>query len=94
MGKPADKNGPAKAFSQLEITSYRDLINHETWLSTSHWWCYIWGLKSWLPYLKLTKLKIWCLGWNHKILCLPNFPAIQCMVDVCHQWLLSSLNPT
>ena len=30
----ADKNSPAKAFSQLEITSYWDLINHEAWLTS------------------------------------------------------------
>jgi len=29
MGRCANKNGPAKAFSQFEIASYRDLINHE-----------------------------------------------------------------
>ena len=32
MGRCADKNGPAKAFSHLEITSYQDSINHEAWL--------------------------------------------------------------
>ena len=32
MGRCAEKNGPAKAFSQLEITSYQDSINHEAWL--------------------------------------------------------------
>ena len=28
MGRCADGNGPAKAFSQLEMASYRDSINH------------------------------------------------------------------
>ena len=28
MGKCADENGPAKAYSQLEIASYWDSINH------------------------------------------------------------------
>ena len=31
MGKCADKNCPAKAFSQFEIASYWDSINHEAW---------------------------------------------------------------
>jgi len=34
MGRCADENGPAKAFSQLEITSYQDLTNHDAWLSS------------------------------------------------------------
>ena len=34
MGWGADENGPAKAFSQLKITSYQDSINHETWLTS------------------------------------------------------------
>jgi len=34
MGRCADENGPAKAFSQLEIASYQDSINHETWLTS------------------------------------------------------------
>jgi len=32
MGRCANKNGPAKAFSQHETTSYQDSINHEAWL--------------------------------------------------------------
>ena len=28
MGRCADENSPAKAFSQLEIASYHDSINH------------------------------------------------------------------
>jgi len=34
MGTCADQNGPAKAFPLLEIASYRDLINHEAWLTS------------------------------------------------------------
>jgi len=30
----ADENGPVKAFSQLEITSYWDFINHKAWLTS------------------------------------------------------------
>jgi len=33
MRRWADKNGPAKAVSQLEIASYQDLINNEAWLT-------------------------------------------------------------
>ena len=33
MGRCADENGPAKAFSRLEIASYLDSINYEAWLS-------------------------------------------------------------
>ena len=33
MGRCADENGPAKAFSQLEIASYQDLITREAWLT-------------------------------------------------------------
>jgi len=33
MGRCADKNSQAKAFSQLEIASYRDSISHEAWLT-------------------------------------------------------------
>jgi len=33
MGRCVDENVPAKAFSQLEIASYQDLINHEAWLT-------------------------------------------------------------
>jgi len=33
MGRCADENGSAKAFSQLEIASYQDLINYEAWLT-------------------------------------------------------------
>jgi len=35
MGRCADENGPAKAFSQLEIASYQDLITHEAGLHCS-----------------------------------------------------------
>jgi len=31
MGRCADENGPAKAFSQLEIASHRDCINYKAW---------------------------------------------------------------
>jgi len=34
MGRCADKNGPAKALSQLEIASYRDSINNKAWLTS------------------------------------------------------------
>jgi len=34
MRRCADQNGPAKAFSQLEIASYRDSINHWAWLTS------------------------------------------------------------
>jgi len=33
MGMCADESGRAKAFSQLEIASYQDSINHEAWLT-------------------------------------------------------------
>jgi len=33
MGRCADKNGPAKTFSQLEISSYQDLITRQAWLT-------------------------------------------------------------
>ena len=36
MGRCANENGLAKAFSQFEIASYRDSINREDWL-TSQW---------------------------------------------------------
>jgi len=32
MGRCADENGLAKAFSQLQIASYQDLINHEAYM--------------------------------------------------------------
>ena len=34
MGRCADKNIPAKAYSQLEIASYWDSINHKAWLTS------------------------------------------------------------
>jgi len=56
MGRCANKNGPAKAFSQFEIASYRDLINHEDWL-TSQWWCHLWGSRSQIAKFKTRQLK-------------------------------------
>ena len=34
MGRFANESCPAKAFSQLEITSYWDSISHEAWLTS------------------------------------------------------------
>ena len=34
MGRCADENGLAKAFSQLEIASYQDSTNHDAWLTS------------------------------------------------------------
>jgi len=33
MERYAVENGHAKAFSQLEVASYRDSINHETYIN-------------------------------------------------------------
>jgi len=33
MGRCANENGRAKAFSQLEISSHWDSISHEAWLT-------------------------------------------------------------
>jgi len=57
MGRCADKNGPAKALSQLEIASYRDSINNKLGLHHSSDVTFGGqGLES--PILKLTKFKI------------------------------------
>jgi len=37
MGWCADENGPAKAFSQLEIASHRACINHKAYIIVVCW---------------------------------------------------------
>ena len=52
-GKVCWWNSLAKAFSQLEIASYWDVINYETW----YWWHHIWGLRFRFAKFKTCQIK-------------------------------------